>query len=45
MVLDALKGGAPLQNATEDDTLRGVLGASFNTLSTVAQNMVGENAS
>ena len=46
-MLDALKGGAPLlvSDTNEDANLRGVLGFSFDTLSPVAQNMVGENAS
>jgi hypothetical protein len=40
-VLDALEEGVPLQDANEDAQLRGVLTASFNTVSVATQNMVG----
>jgi hypothetical protein len=40
-VLNALREGAALQDANNDARLRGVLAASFDTLSPAAQNMVG----
>ena len=43
-VLDALKGGAAMQDANQDAKLRSVLGFSFNSVSPAAQNMVGTNA-
>ena len=38
-VLESLKAGAQLSNATTDDQLRGVLTTSFNSLSSSGQNM------
>ena len=43
-MLTSLDHGDELANTNTDAKLRGVLGTSFNTLSTAAQNMVGANA-